>query len=108
MASGKLAHPFAEARFGAVLHREVFEEAVQVFGEIAGTGKAPCRVEFQAFGDERLEAPGNLGAAAPERGHLAAAGDHELDRHRVMTPPGGTSGKAGSPASISNRISPRA
>ena len=75
MASGELAHAFPEARLRAVFHRQVFEEPVQVLGEIAGAGVSASRVDRQAFGDECVEAPGNLGTSGSERGNLAAAGE---------------------------------
>ena len=67
-------------RLGAVFHRQVFQVPVQVFGEVLRAGVAASRVERQALGDERIDTPGSLRAAGFERGHMAAARDHELDR----------------------------
>ena len=65
MAPGELAHPLANARLGAVLHRQVIEEPAQVLGEVAGAGISAIRLEFQALGDQGIEAPGESGGIAP-------------------------------------------
>ena len=95
MSSGKLAHAFPKARLGAVFHGKVFEEPVQVFGEIPGAGVAASRVECQAFGDERVEAPGNLR-------DIGAVSEGTWRRLAIMSsidsssePPGGDLGKSG-------------
>ena len=71
-----LADPLAQARLGAVLQRQVVEEAAEVLGQVAGAGVAAGGVGVEALGDDRVEAPGDRRVDAPERGRLAALGDH--------------------------------
>ena len=58
------------ARLGAMFHRQIIEEAAEVFGEVGCAGVPAARVERQAFGRQGIEAPRNLGTAVAKRGGL--------------------------------------
>ena len=105
MPLGELAHALPKARLGPMLHGQVFEESVQVFGEITGPRIPPAGVECQAFGNEGIEAPGNFGRARPERRDVDGAADMSSMDSSIGIPAGG-SAKGRRPASISNNISP--
>ena len=106
MPPGQLAHPFAEAGLGAMLHGQVVQESAQVFGQVAGAGIAAGRVEARHFADQGIEAPGDLRASGPERRDLAACGDHQLDRLEESSPGRRCRRNGCSPASISKKIKP--